>query len=291
MHERRVVTASLLALCALAAVSCGGSARADFTLVVHMTGVRAAVEGFTVQGEPALSEAQIAYDGAFFYKDLTAIVAPSAIPDRFSITSLDGATQVSTVSLEPFVCKDAGLLGAVTETRDLSIDADGTLWTTGDFEHPFTSRCESPSMASGVATSGTSPGYCDAADRAATQVTLSDSVAWTPDRCLASYTNYANGVLSVVLTFLEPDQGGRKATLTLAHCIATGEVYPVTVALPVAYNPSCKFDAVSLSIATAGAQPTDFTATSGSWAVDAGSLQRGGRLIGTVAAQFNVANG
>jgi hypothetical protein len=258
-----------------------------------MTGVREPVERFGVRADPAHAEGPLGYDGSF-YRDLSATLPVAAVPERFAITSLDGATEVSTAFLQPFVCKDAGLLGSgpVTETRDLWIETDGKLWTTGDFDHPFTSRCESPSMGSGVATGFTSPGYCSDPDRAGTQVALSDSTQWVPDRCRAAYSNYGDGVLSVVLTFSEAGQaggGGTTATLTLSHCIAAGEAYPLTVTLPGPFSPPCRFDAVTLSIGTAGSEAT--VASAGSWEITAATLERGGRIAGSVAAQFTVPGG
>ena len=293
MGKRRRTVRWKLALLPVVWFGCGAKGT-DVSFVVHTAGIRSSVERFSVRADPILSTGPLRYDGVF-YKELSGTFSLEHLPAKVDLMAFDGDTEVSRVSIVPFVCEEAGLLGSgpVTETRSVWIDTDGSLWTTGDFDRPATSKCESPSTQNGAGTVWTSPGYCRDPDRSATEVTIADSTTWQADRCRAVYTNYRDGVLSVVLSFVEtgPQASARTATLTLSHCLLPEETFPRIIGLPSTNASACRFDAVSWSSGYAGEPAATFVATAGTWEITTVTFQRGGRIAGSVDVEFDLGGG
>ncbi|RYZ44049.1 MAG: hypothetical protein EOO71_00835 [Myxococcaceae bacterium] len=283
--------------------ACGPSVASE-RYVVEVWGSREAFERYTVQAEGLRDEGRATagpQDVQRFSLEAEEGLLERA-PVSFQSLGSDGA--VTTVSLQPFVCRDRAEQYArlrkegwrFTERHQLRLTDDGRLQRDTDLDRELTYVCEASPSSSGDSgeawsTPLSTPGACDEPAREETRVVLESERDVRPARlCHATYLRQYGGAVHVGFSF--PDPGSAlPLTVSLWHCMD-----PVTAAYPVTLEVGTGFPASGCprlpgASGLSGGEPASAPLLRGTWRITSVDFSDGGHLVGEVDAVFGVPGG
>jgi hypothetical protein len=238
------------------------------------------------------------YVGRTYELDLT----PSKLPrPTITVTVSAGGQTKGSATMVPFMCDGMGDFltriaqgSSAVESAEIYIDGTGTVHLEGDFDRPLWHRCDLSAGGAGDGVSAanvSTPELCTEPARQQTSVMVSGGAggqARAPTFCHANLYRTDGGDLLRIQLISDPSvPGGDDGILvSLAHCVAAGEAYPLRITAPVASAcPIGPFEDVGLFVGPA-ASVQHLHATTGGWSLDAVDLGVDGVIRGSVDATF-----
>jgi hypothetical protein len=299
---RWVVATALLVACS--------DAKPQPTLIVEIFGSKTAFEGHDVTVSPLNAAKDLEFRSPFMVKKFTTVDSlASAEKLTLDLTSTVSGQPISHFTWHPFVCSgdlkyqeklQSGWSGK--ETLQATLGNDGTISVYSEFEHSLYNECEwkAPDSKSGEGAGSLSPTpmLCNEEDRLNTSLSLAEltngqSVPFTATYCQALHfrpkvpdPDFSG---SIVNQFVGTLSDGSMITLSLSHCWATSESYPVDVPAQTASPGGCGGMAISIESGGIGYQ---IPPSSGHWTLSNGpDLAGGAHQISDFDLVFGVADG
>ena len=276
--------------------ACGGDPPLHARFLAKVRGSSAALDAFAVVSPDLQTDGKVIFSNGFLTRTFTSPLPLAGLTGQKLVLSAQAGEQLTdTLTLTPYVCADAGLLGGsatIQEEHQVYLDRAGMLNVDTDFEHRLQYSCtvvdSSGKSGQGVSTLRHAPALCaDEASRGTTTAVRGTfggkPVANSFHTCEAVLSDRRSG--EVLLTFEAPIEG-HVLTVNTSHCLpAMVADFPKVLTLTGDRCPS----GLDVTLTPAGAEPRPMQA-SGTWVIQQADFSKGGRLRGRISIEAAAAD-